>query len=485
MPQPVASHTRSLADIELDYPYPPRFRWLKRLLLTALALLLMLIVLRLIWGQIIHRRLAAEIARIRAAGEPIMPEDFVQKPMPDEDNAAFYIRRAFNSLKLSPAQAKYLKDRDASSRLFNPPSISSTDLALAKSIKDACAPALADIRRARACSGASWRVRLISPVNRNYDGLGVPGESIGNVRRLLTTMCAYEHEIGDDSAALEIVRDMLSLWPGRMHHLGHTDYAVSMLFMQASASDAGYLAFRLSISTDGATTRRTDLTPASSEQIRSAIAALLDDGAIRQAYRDAALASRMFVLDEAHYQARQRPVIGPYSEAEACRLARVDTLWLNAGTQSTWPAARRIADGIGAERSAPILAALANRVGVWSDNDNYWSRGRCENMFIVLAERHLAAVALAARLYAIDHEGGLPSKLDQLVPTYLPSVPSDPLAPIDRPLSYVSPIVYSFGWNGIDNGGAISPTTRPGTRIQPVYEVPPFDLGLRLNSAGK
>jgi hypothetical protein len=45
-----------------------------------------------------------------------------------------------------------------------------------------------------------------------------------------------------------------------------------------------------------------------------------------------------------------------------------------------------------------------------------------------LAERRLAAVAVAVRWYALDHDGALPARLDDLSPRYLPSPPLDPLA---------------------------------------------------------
>jgi hypothetical protein len=69
--------------------------------------------------------------------------------------------------------------------------------------------------------------------------------------------------------------------------------------------------------------------------------------------------------------------------------------------------------------------------------------------------RRLAAVALAVRLLAVDHQGQLPATLDGLVPTYLVAVPDDPFS--GRPFRYIRdakrPIVYSVGNDGIDDGG--------------------------------
>jgi hypothetical protein len=56
--------------------------------------------------------------------------------------------------------------------------------------------------------------------------------------------------------------------------------------------------------------------------------------------------------------------------------------------------------------------------------------------FFASAQRRAAAVALAIRLYRIDHHAWPPS-LDHLVPSYLPLVPADPLAAGNRPIGYI------------------------------------------------
>jgi hypothetical protein len=81
------------------------------------------------------------------------------------------------------------------------------------------------------------------------------------------------------------------------------------------------------------------------------------------------------------------------------------------------------------------------------------------------AEMRLAAVALACRLYEIDHDGNVPATLSDLVPTYLPAVPIDPMS--GNPLLYKTdnPRVYSVGDDGDDNGGI--PVDRHGNNGLP------------------
>ena len=79
----------------------------------------------------------------------------------------------------------------------------------------------------------------------------------------------------------------------------------------------------------------------------------------------------------------------------------------------------------------------------------------------VLAERRMAAVALAVKWYQSEHDGRSPRMLEELVPKYLPSVPADPFAAGAKPLRYVPDgdrlAVYSLGENGVDNDASEFP----------------------------
>ncbi len=76
----------------------------------------------------------------------------------------------------------------------------------------------------------------------------------------------------------------------------------------------------------------------------------------------------------------------------------------------------------------------------------------------VIAQRRMAAIALAIRLYEIDH-GRRPAELAELVPDYLDEVPTDPMAPDGATFRYLPeaeiPLLYSLGENGADDGGLV------------------------------
>jgi hypothetical protein len=87
------------------------------------------------------------------------------------------------------------------------------------------------------------------------------------------------------------------------------------------------------------------------------------------------------------------------------------------------------------------------------------------------AARDSADAAIAAELYRRKH-GKWPAKLDELVPEFLPVVPTDPFT--NRPLvmkaSEASFKVYSLGPDGMDNGGNLTNDQKPGTDMG--FEMP-------------
>ena len=72
-----------------------------------------------------------------------------------------------------------------------------------------------------------------------------------------------------------------------------------------------------------------------------------------------------------------------------------------------------------------------------------------------IALTRTAVTSLAIERYRLA-KSDLPSKLDDLVPTYLTAIPQDPFD--DKPLRYKKLakgyVVYSVGEDGEDNGGA-------------------------------
>ncbi len=87
------------------------------------------------------------------------------------------------------------------------------------------------------------------------------------------------------------------------------------------------------------------------------------------------------------------------------------------------------------------------------------------------AEVDSADAAIAAELYRRKN-GKWPTKLDDLVPEFLPAVPTDPFTnlPLVMKASTESCKVYSVGPDGVDHGGNLESTMFPGTDIG--FEMP-------------
>jgi hypothetical protein len=102
------------------------------------------------------------------------------------------------------------------------------------------------------------------------------------------------------------------------------------------------------------------------------------------------------------------------------------------------------------------------------------------DMYQAAAKRELAELRLLATEYAItrylEDKGTLPSKLDDLIPVYLPRQLEDPFSLDGQAFQYkmteTAFILYSLGSNGVDDGGR-GPTEFAG------YVYQPCDLSLK------
>lgn len=68
--------------------------------------------------------------------------------------------------------------------------------------------------------------------------------------------------------------------------------------------------------------------------------------------------------------------------------------------------------------------------------------------FRMVADRRMTAVSLAAQLYRADHHRQWPTKLNELVPKYLPAVPQDPFRKDGGAIGYQ---IIPHGWIDGDN----------------------------------
>lgn len=105
---------------------------------------------------------------------------------------------------------------------------------------------------------------------------------------------------------------------------------------------------------------------------------------------------------------------------------------------------------------------LAEVVGLESDAANTAREVRAKTV----ATSHLLTITLALRAYLVER-GAYPDELQQLVPDYLRSLPHDPFQPTGNGFVYRLAdggyVLYSFGPNGQDDGGAPYEETKDGS----------------------
>ncbi len=433
---------------------PPRFWWLKRILIASAVFLLLLIALRVWWGHEAHRRLQAEIARVVAAGEPIFPEDFNPKEnIPDEQNAARLYVQAEENFSLTADQTKVIEDVRRATL-----SIDGDQLEILRSIVKDNAEALQLARQARHAPGVDWGLRFHSPAFTTTFTSNLGDRQLGKLLRAVATYHAY---VGDESECVETLLDILGL--GR--NLRQQPMLIAQII--SLAIDAGALrAMEESVLVpyDAPASH-----PATTAQIRELLAGIANEADVAEGFRRGWFVERMSQLDLLTAIGGGAASVSMVFGGRPTPPARVDFLWETAYrpvfaldmvtiSRDTQRRVDRVERGIYQRQSDAdgpwgfLDSALHPYSSILQDSLDHPVR----MYFRHLAARRLAATGLALRMFRAEH-GHLPATLDELVPQYLPAIPKDPFAADGRALSYLPrtelPLVYSVGLDGVDDGG--------------------------------
>jgi hypothetical protein len=434
---------------------------LRRPILVTVGVLVALVLLRVGWGMLAGALWDRDLARLKAAGEPVSMADFERPPIPGILNAAPLITKAGGLIVSTSTQ----NDWEATFNGQLP--LSAYDQSVIASVRKTNATPLALMRQARSHPRAVWD----SPTQ------GVP-RTFGQDRRLarLERLSAlHDHATGNEVAAFEDVEDALFLSRAVV-----TKYpCVIMHLMSVGISGVGVDALE-QMAPDLKVTAETR------PMIRHVIAELLDDDALRDSFATAFRGERIAIAAEIDVQMRRQVdpatylVLSPMFDLDRLRLAREFTVAVPAARASDLPAALEMLP-----QAPPYTSIRLADVTRLSSRIYRISYDRLtEVTYEQLADRHAVATLLAIALYRADHDGRLPATLDELVPAYLPAVPSDPLAPGAPALRYVPNrrILYSVGTNATDEGGSEQPINvndryaqrrRQFDRVFPIDRRPP------------
>ena len=195
--------------------------------------------------------------------------------------------------------------------------------------------------------------------------------------------------------------------------------------------------------------------PAARGQVLALLSALLDEAPVRQRNREALYGEALFqiemldsLLNGSVSLSSVTTGVAPTTPAAApmtvesvigrlsAPLVRLDTIFGvkhmcatgDASATETWAAAQAATPPAPPPPDSPTTAVChaLSRILLPSLERSVYLQ------FRALALRRMAALALAIRLYQLDH-GARPAQLEELVPAYLPAVPRDPFDPNGGP----------------------------------------------------
>jgi len=452
------------------FPIPPRYWWLKRILLGVAGLLLFLLALRLWWGHVIDQRYQSELDRYRAAGEPIRPEDFDPPPVADEDNAALLYLEAINTIVPPNVDfdlfgkgytQEYVHDHLDGARDCVETNDRSLDLA----------------RRARLLGNVDWGTRLQSPLYPTWSPNASQQRRLG---KLISVAVLFHDWAGNHERAVPYLLDLLALGnavdrePFLINHV----VAISLRNLVTTLVEAVLPNIKACGDSDGSS-EVAHCVP--QDEIDRLLAMLLDETDSTAAARKAVHAERAMFLDFFEMIATGKcgprgflsmvnsggvpPQASLFERAVAfpfVPLVQADTVWAcsyynrwaDASIQETWSDALSLAppdrdDNVGITDSLRHPAAFMIPSLTRAVQLDFYAR----------ADRRMAVVAIALRLYRSDY-GVLPDELESLVRGYLDELPPDPFATGHQTFRYLPgntrPILYSLGDNTIDDGGTVA-----------------------------
>lgn len=434
---------------EPTYPCPPRFWWLKRIALGWLIVIALLLIIRLIWGWEINRRMNNQLAEWRAQGQPTRPEDFAEPDVPEAENAALVLK----SIQVQPTPWEWLD-----LRLPLPPKVVSeirSRLALDAQVIQA-------VRKARAMDTVGWVEASFAVADGQYP----PSiQADWDLIHLLRGAALYVHHRGDDAEMIECIQDLLFLdrayaaRPALRHGAGYaTKHAIDVVLQAACDLNSGPR-------------------PAGKEQVQRLIAALMDEELVRRPAVRAALAERLRTLIEqdtlnprngipvadwispdavksaAHWLTRPAVEAVVLADMRTATDAIVQIAQSRAEAIKEHPVIERRRSGQASFMAAESLMMM--RPSIWASSSRQYASSAPWERLGGRSNAVAAAICIAIRMYQIDHDGRLPANLNQLAPVYLPAIPADPWAGQGKPFRYEPnadpPFLLSVGSNRVDD----------------------------------
>ncbi len=437
---------------------PPRFWWTKRIAIGSVGLVLLVVGLVAGATAAARERLDSLVETYRAAGEPVYAKDFdFSEQIPDDVNGATYYVKAENA---------FVWPAFKNSRL----DINKLNQAIANGAYDDYAAqidrlistngaAIDLVKQGAQCSEVDWGYTVASPI------LGGIWPNLGVARKLATLLSIAAHRSHIERRDRDAIETLLLLQKmSRDRATGHAFIQVHLATTSWAAQACNaieHVSHDLQIVNESNVTKSNH---ADRSQVQSLVNDLLDESRSSQSIELAIAGERAAFLGTIDFINKRgaggilrvvsKPMIWLYRPS-LLNNGRIGVEHLSAfksaASMATYP-----------QTVARLPAALETETSPFSGSMIYFMPyldTSIELEFRSRALRRMAATALAIRLFESDR-GHRPKTLAELVPEYLDAVPRDPFAEGDVAIRYLprdeSPILYSIGSDGVDDGGDFS-----------------------------
>lgn len=412
-----------------------------------------LVIVRLVWGVVVQQRLDAQIAEWRAKGQPVRIEDFAVPEVADANNAALLYQQAITNIpSLSSVNLDQLLEHAWRRQEWEPAQ------GIIGEYLQQSATALDLVSQATQRTEVDWGVRLKSPV------INVILPSLSSQRelcRLIVLSALDAQHRGDTALALDRLCQAL------IHANRQSDLQPFLITSLVSIAMEAVTCEAIELLGHSIEIKES---PDVHSKVKQLIELLLAGHQVADQYKYAIYGVRLGILDTSEIltnpSGNKRALVAVFGPGLLRVCWGVDTLFgpmIMLDAQRSMEHVTQLAD-------TPLGQEVHDR---WSpgsegmDLVTYVSRLYSMRMTPSFARSHqlasravairrMAAIALALRLYEIDH-GVKSVELSQLVPDYLPTVPLDPFDPDNGEIRYLPtvdmPRLYSVSFDHVDDGG--------------------------------
>jgi hypothetical protein len=412
------------------------------------------------FGRYADAKLRQDLARLRATGVPIYPADFSGPPVPDADNAALDLIAAGEFLgRPSEVMDRFNRTLDESALPLDGDEAEGIAAAVQYGYE-----ALERVDRAMQKPAVRW-----PQIGGDLLALRkLAWNDVSRVTWLSGAAALAAHQRGNDAEALRHVGRMLFVADA----VGQDPDIIAQTAAGAMRARAAGAVFQIAPDLRVAGAGRTspeavralmtgfDYPRSDAAYFRGLEGRRAQTWELVKAYADGRADLGAWPKPKAEWSDRVGcAILRPFALNDARLLLAHDSRMIEAARGArTWPAMKRAMPDSDYPEELPRQPLLHLSAIMFAPRYDHLLKGH----YWSIAAQRAATAALAVRLYAVDHGRQLPVRLEDLVPTYLPAVPMDPLADDNRPLGYdpdpANPRLYSVGDDGIDQGGSARPS---------------------------